>query len=107
MAGLPLPDVQAGPRRDLAEELHAMHHRAGWPSLRAMAREAGCSHTAVSAVFSSPRVPPWGTLQVLVEALGGDVDRFHQLWLAASATERQVHATPTKQVASSALWTAG
>ena len=87
MAGLPLPDVQAGPRRDLAAELHALHHRAGWPSLRAMARKVGCSHTAVSAVFSSPRVPPWGTLQVLVEALGGDVDRFHQLWLAASAPE--------------------
>ncbi len=85
MGGLPRPDVPAGPRRDLADALHGLHHRAGWPSLRTLAHEAGCSHTTVSAVFSSPKLPSWGVLELLVEAMDGDVPDFHDLWLAASA----------------------
>jgi hypothetical protein len=36
-------------------------------------------------VFSSAALPAWGTLELVVEALGGDTTRFHDLWLAASA----------------------
>jgi tetratricopeptide (TPR) repeat protein len=50
-----------------------------------LAREAGCSHTTVSAVFSSPKLPSWGVLELLVEAMDGDVGEFHRLWLEASA----------------------
>ena len=39
MGGLPRPDLPPGPRRDLSEALHDLHHRAGWPSLRTLARE--------------------------------------------------------------------
>jgi tetratricopeptide (TPR) repeat protein len=85
VGGLPHPDVPPGPRRDLADALHEVHHRAGWPSLRALAQEAGCSHTTVSAVFSSPKLPSWGVLELLVEAMGGDVPDFRDLWLVASA----------------------
>jgi tetratricopeptide (TPR) repeat protein len=53
-----------------------------------MAREVGCSHTTVSAAFSEPRVPRWGLLELIVEALGGDTGRFHELWLAASLTQQ-------------------
>ena len=63
--------------------LHDLHHRAGWPSLRRLARDAGCSHTTVSNVFSSPRLPPWGVLELIVEAMGGDVAEFRELWLAS------------------------
>ncbi|MCW2527356.1 MAG: hypothetical protein JWM76_2216 [Pseudonocardiales bacterium] len=84
MAGLPRPDLPAGPRQILSQELHALHHEAGWPSLRDMAREIGCSHTTVSATFSSPRLPRWGLLELVVETLGGDAEHFHQLWLAAT-----------------------
>ena len=84
MASLPRPDVPGGPLRALFEALHELHHRAGWPSLRDMAREVGCSHTTVSVVFSGPRVPRWGVLELIVEALGGDTEEFHRLWLAAS-----------------------
>ena len=87
MGGLPRPDVPPGPRRDLVDALHDLHHHAGWPSLRTLAREAGCSHTTVSAAFSSPRLPSWGTLELLVEAMDGDTATFHDLWLAASAPE--------------------
>ncbi len=86
MGALPRPDVPPGPQRDLVEALHALHHRAGWPSLRLLAREAGCSHTTVSSVLSSRRLPTWGMLQLVVEAMDGDVAEFRPLWLAASST---------------------
>jgi tetratricopeptide (TPR) repeat protein len=96
VGALPRPDVSPGPRRDLSDALHQLHHRAGWPSLRVLAREAGCSHTTVSGVFSSPRLPSWGVLELLVEAMGGDADQFHSLWLAAGATSE---ADPTDAAA--------
>ena len=87
MGALPRPDVAPGPQRDLVDALHDLHHRAGWPSLRVLAREAGCSPTTVSAVFSSPRLPSWGVLELLVEAMDGDVGEFRRLWLAASTPD--------------------
>jgi hypothetical protein len=87
MAALPRPDLPPGPRRELVDALHLLHHEAGWPSLRSLATEAGCSHTTVSSVFSSPRLPSWGVLELIVEAMGGDVAEFHRLWLAASGSD--------------------
>jgi tetratricopeptide (TPR) repeat protein len=84
MSTLPRPDVPPGPHRDLVTALHELHHRAGWPSLRALARETGVSHTTVSKTFSQPALPSWGTLELLVEAMGGETTRFHDLWLSAS-----------------------
>jgi tetratricopeptide (TPR) repeat protein len=85
VGALPRPKVSDGPIRDFFDALHELHHRAGWPSLRDMAREVGCSHTTVSVAFSGPSVPRWGLVELIVEALGGDTGRFHELWLAASA----------------------
>ena len=65
MGALPRPDVAPGPHRDLVEALHALHHRAGWPSLRTIAKDVGCSHTTVSAAFTGPKVPRWGRRPVL------------------------------------------
>jgi tetratricopeptide (TPR) repeat protein len=81
---LPRPALPEGPVQTLFDELHELHHRAGWPSLREMAAEVGCSHTTISVAFSGPRPPRWGLLELIVETLGGDTERFHQLWLAAS-----------------------
>ena len=75
MPALPRPDLPPGAHRDLVEALHDLHHRAGWPSLRTLAQAAGCSHTTVSTVFSSPRLPAWGNVEVLVEAMNGDTQR--------------------------------
>jgi hypothetical protein len=90
MSALPRPELPPGPQRDLVDALHDLHHRAGWPSLRTLAKAAGCSHTTVSTAFSSPRLPAWGLLELLVEAMDGDPRHFHQLWVAASspATDR-------------------
>lgn len=84
MGALPRPALREGPARDLNDALHDLHHRAGWPSLRQLGRAAGCSHTTVSHAFSSERLPSWGVLELLVEAMGGDVAAVHRLWLAAS-----------------------
>lgn len=84
MSALPRPDLPPGPHRDLVVELHGLHHRAGWPSLRALAARTGVSHTTVSKVFSAPALPTWGTLELLVEAMDGDTGELHRLWLAAT-----------------------
>ncbi|HSF34813.1 MAG TPA: AAA family ATPase [Nocardioides sp.] len=84
MSALPRPDLPPGPHRDLVVELHGLHHRAGWPSLRTLAARTGVSHTTVSKVFSAPALPTWGTLELLVEAMDGDTGEFHRLWLAAT-----------------------
>ena len=85
MGALPRPDLEPGPQRELNDALHALHHRAGWPSLRNLASDAGCSHTTVSHVFSSPKPARWGVIELLVEAMDGDTTAFHTLWLAASS----------------------
>src|SRR4051794_23021202 len=81
MGALPRPSLPPGPQRDLVEALHELHHRAGWPSLRVLGRHVGCSHTTVSGAFSSTKVPAWGVLELLVEAMDGDVAEFRARWL--------------------------
>ena len=85
MSALPRPDLPPGPHRDLVDALHDLHHRAGWPSLRRLAAEAGCSHTTISKAFSSPALPSWGTLEVIAEAMGADTAGLHSLWLDATS----------------------
>jgi tetratricopeptide (TPR) repeat protein len=94
MGALPRPALPDGALRLLFDELHELHHRAGWPSLRDMSRDVGCSHTTVSAAFSEPRLPRWGLLELIVETLGGDTEQFHGLWLAASRPGPAAPAVP-------------
>lgn len=84
MGALPRPEVPPGPHRELVDALHDLHHRAGWPSLRRLAEQTGVSHTTVSKALSSAVLPSWGTVELLVEAMGGDVPGARELWLAAS-----------------------
>lgn len=89
MSALPRPKVADGPLRALSDELHRLHHEAGWPSLRTMARAVGSSHTTVSAAFTEPKAPRWGLLELIVEVLGGDTEKFHRLWLDATSLDGQ------------------
>lgn len=98
MSALPRPALPPGPHRDLVTALHELHHRDGWRSLRALARETGVSHTTVSKAFSSSTLPSWGVLELLVEAMGGDPGPFHARWLAASAPATDAGA-PTTAIA--------
>lgn len=99
MGALPRPDLPPGPRRELSDALHDLHHRAGWPTLRRLATGAGCSHTTVSKVFSQPALPSWGTVELLVEAMDGSVAEFHDLWLAASAPATAGPGAPPVRIA--------
>jgi tetratricopeptide (TPR) repeat protein len=87
MGALPRPALSPGPHRELVDALHSLHHRAGWPSLRHLAAQTGVSHTTVSKALSSPALPTWGVVELLVEALGGDLSSAHELWLAASSPD--------------------
>jgi tetratricopeptide (TPR) repeat protein len=98
MAALPKPPMPDGPLCVLFDALHELHHVAGWPSLREMAREVGCSRTTISAAFSDPRLPRWGLLELIVETLGGDTERFHTLWLAASDPDTLPGAQPSSEL---------
>lgn len=87
MGALPSPVLPPGAHQVLVRALHELHHEAGWPSLRSLARDTGVSHTTVSKAFSSSALPPWGTVELLVEAMGGSRAEFHVLWLAASSSD--------------------
>ena len=93
------PELEPGPHRDLVEALHRLHHEAGRPSLRAIARRAGCSHTTVFHLFTHPRLPAWSLLEVVVTALGGDAADFRDLWLAATSDGARHLPPPARTIA--------
>jgi hypothetical protein len=84
MAEPPLP----GPGRQLdllRDRLRRLHLHAGKPSTREIARHIGSSaisHTTVHSVLRCARCPRWGNLELIVEALGGDIEEFRLIWMA-------------------------
>ncbi|GAA3013117.1 hypothetical protein [Actinokineospora diospyrosa] len=73
----------------LLAELRLVHVAAGEPTVRDLAVRSGgrISRDTVHRVLAADRVPRWRNLELVVLALGGDVDRFHELWVAARAAE--------------------
>ncbi|WP_426361656.1 hypothetical protein [Streptomyces sp. E-08] len=96
MPKLTAPSLPPGPRQALSLELHALHRRAGWPSVRDLSSALGdgvASPSRIHDAFTKPRLPAWGLIDVLVVALArkipradptAEVERFHALWDAAS-----------------------
>ena len=79
-----------GPITDLFDRLHAIHLAAGQPSMRQIATRTGrgvVSSSTVHNMFRGPRVPKWGFLELVVEALRGNVVEFRDLWQAARLAE--------------------
>ncbi|MGF9754397.1 AAA family ATPase [Microvirga sp. 0TCS3.31] len=93
------PELEPGPHRDLVDALHRLHVEAGRPSLRAIARRAGCSHTTVFHLFTDPRVPAWSLLEVVVTATGGDPADYRDLWLAATTDGARHLPPPARTIA--------
>ena len=90
MSALPRPELPPGAAKELNDALHELHHRAGWPSLRTLARETGVSHTTVSKVLSSPSPPELGNRRApRRRPWAATSPHFHTLWLAASAPARR------------------
>jgi tetratricopeptide (TPR) repeat protein len=86
--------LRPGPIADLFARLDDLHSQAGRPSMREIAKRAGrgnVSSSTVHNIFRSSRVPRWGFLKQVVEALGTDNDRqeFLTLWQAAWRAENE------------------
>ncbi|MCY4727086.1 AAA family ATPase [Nocardioides sp. STR2] len=93
------PELAPGPHRDLVDALHRLHREAGRPSLRAIARRAGCSPTTVFHLFTHPRPPAWSLLEEVVTAIGGVPADFRDLWLAATADGARHLPAPGRTIA--------
>jgi regulator of RNase E activity RraB len=93
MGRLRRPELPPGPLDDLVRELHALHARAGWPSMRDLAKGRDFSYTTVHDLFTKtitepPRLP---LLHKVVERLATlapranveeILDKFDALWRA-------------------------
>lgn len=97
MPPLPMPDIPPGKLHDLIQELHDLHRRSGWPSLREMAKGQRFSYAAVHDLFTktSTRAPQPDVVLAVVASLASRVrkldveatlDQFDELWSAASAS---------------------
>ncbi|MGW6569261.1 hypothetical protein [Streptomyces sp. NPDC054975] len=92
MAKLTTPALAPGPRKELSDHLHALHRRAGWPSVRELAKALGqgvASSSRIHDAFTKPRLPDWGLVQLVVAELASrvpdatpaaEVKTFHGLW---------------------------
>lgn len=89
------PVLSAGPLKELNDALHELHLDAGLPTLSAMYQELGkrISRSSLHDALTGTVRPPWDTVESLVEILGTrsprttaerEIDRFHQLWVAAA-----------------------
>ncbi|MEU6341776.1 acyl carrier protein [Streptomyces sp. NPDC046977] len=89
------PSLPAGRLRDLNDALHALHLIAGQPSLESMHRvlQKRISRTRLHDAFTEPRLPPWDTVDALVEILATRapgrtpqevLPEIHALWVLAS-----------------------
>lgn len=78
------PQIVPGPAGEILLELRRLHLLAGEPSMRAIARSTcAISHDTVHRVLTGPALPQWGPLELVVEALHGDVEAIQGLWVAA------------------------
>jgi hypothetical protein len=65
--------------------------RAGELSTRDISRSTGhaISHDTVNRVLRGEGRPHWRSLELVVKALGGDVETFRTLWLSGRQAEGQ------------------
>lgn len=83
------PEHPDDPLAVLRDRIQRLHRTTGEPSTRDIAHRTGgtFSHTTVHAVLRCQKVPRWGQLELVVEALGGSTDEFRQLWIAVRDSE--------------------
>ncbi|WP_250288188.1 hypothetical protein [Streptomyces atroolivaceus] len=85
--GIALADSQRpqGPALErLRHQLRTLHRQGGEPSFRVIAQRTAkaISHTTVGNVLKCDTTPRWGSLELVVEALGGSIESFRALWIA-------------------------
>jgi tetratricopeptide (TPR) repeat protein len=79
------------PTTQLAAFLRKMRLDAGDPSTREIAKMTGAaiSHTAVHQLLSGHRAGRWGAVELIVEALCGDVTEAREMWRKARQFEAE------------------
>jgi hypothetical protein len=77
------------PLSRLRNRLQRLHRLRGEPSVRELARrtEKAITHATVHMVLRCERTPKWGPLELVVEALGGSIEEYRQLWIAVRDAE--------------------
>jgi transcriptional regulator with XRE-family HTH domain len=72
----------------LRAQLQQLYDRSGAPSTRAIAGRAAqpISHTTVATVLKCLRPPRWAQLELVVQALHGDVEQFRVAWMATRSS---------------------
>ncbi|MGC4806618.1 YbjN domain-containing protein [Micromonospora sp. DT233] len=93
-----MPD---GPILKLFEELKRLHRTAGEPSMRTIGDKIKYSYATVHSAMRGPKIPRWPPLELIVEELGGDVDHFKQLWIAALDFQESHNPPPSESIPSS------
>ncbi|MEU6729081.1 WD40 repeat domain-containing protein [Nonomuraea wenchangensis] len=83
------PAPNSSPLDVLRGSLKRLHRESGEPSTREIARRTGrvISHTTVSLVLQCRKNPRWQLLEIIVQALDGDVEEFRQLWISVRDSE--------------------
>ena len=71
--------------------LQRLRRQQGEPSLREIAirTKRAVSHATVRSVLVGDRLPRWGQVEVVVEALDGNAEDFRRLWIAARDRQDQ------------------
>lgn len=79
----------------LRARLQLLYRQNGELSTRTLAKRTSgaISHTTVSAVLHCRKCPKWGPLELIVEALGGDIDEFRRLWITVRDAEQPLEWT--------------
>lgn len=109
MARIKQPQLTAGALNDFFTALHDLHLKAGYPSTREIQKEIGrdiVSHTTIHKALSGPRLPGWGIIELLVEALarrsrqdgGAVIEQFRPLWETAAKGVQDVSETDIDKV---------
>lgn len=100
MAAIKREPTPPGPIADLFTRLDDLHSKAGRPSTREIASQAGrgnISSSTVHNIFRSSRVPRWAFLEQIIYALGGSQQErqaFLTLWEAAWRAEHKTAPSP-------------
>jgi HEAT repeat protein len=96
----PVPGSGGDPLETLRYRLQRLHLTSGKPSTRAIARttHGAISHTTVSYVLRCDKSPKWGQLELVVEALGGNVEEFRAIWVAVEDMDRRMPSEPPDAV---------
>lgn len=81
------------PREALVAELRALRASKGGPStkkitVKATLRGHTISLSTVYDTFADRRVPRWQNVAIVVDVLGGDLEHFKPLWIAAEREKR-------------------